>query len=129
MRKWFLIIAIAFFAINVSHAQSKDGGDLKFSLDCADVNFVVKGSADKCVKFVLKGPDANEYEFVTAIVSIMAGSILKEFMVSGAELSDELKAAMKKIPKGEHLFIENAKVKNNKSGIVKTLPASKITFK
>jgi len=129
MKGTIRIIAILLCFTNISFSQAKQESVLKASLECAGANFVVKGSIDKCTKLVLTGQDANEYEFASAIVSIMAGSILKEFMVAGAELSDELKAAMKKIPKGEHLFIENARVKNNKSGIVKTLPASKITFK
>jgi hypothetical protein len=130
MKNLICILAIVFFTVNVNIAQSKSAADLKLSLDCANANNELKlKNVANCSEIILTGSDAENYTFIFGVMSINQGGILKQFAIPGKEISEHVKVIISKMIIGEKLFIENAKVKNNTSGIIKTLPVTKITIK
>lgn len=130
MKKFILVITTLLVASDLVFSQAKSTGGLKATLDCADPNNEIKmKNAAICSKIVLSGSDAENYTFLFGIFSINQGGILKEFVIPSQEISQQVKVIISKMIPGEKLFIENAKVKNNLTDVVLTLPATKITIK
>lgn len=131
MKKVICIIAVIALSGDFAFAQTKKPEAFTATLDCADINNSVQtDNIKKCTKIVLNGSGSENYVIVSAIVSMKDGDVLKEFSIKGEELNNELLIeTLGKIQKGEYVFIENARIKNTASSVVKTLPSTKITFK